>query len=575
MKKVVKKFIFPIATLTVLLLIPSLAHAIHVPGHSLVPVPVIGAAVNAVKNIGNILTDIAANAVGWAVFVVTYIIATVVGALIGFVAFFVEVALQLNSNIVRSNAVQSGFKIATSVANLGFVAAIIVIAIATILRSQTYGIKKILWKLVVAALLVNFSLVIAGVIINFADGLTLYFLKAASPDFSYGPFTGFANSLAGAFAPHRAFLSFNNETGHLEGINPAIQGAAGPGQSLAAIITPLFSLGFVSLFLILILLTLIALFVMLIIRYVYLSVLLILMPFAWLLWIFPGFQSNWSKWWHNFLRWTFFAPIMVFFLYLAISTAGVMSGNNAGNDPRNPIGAYAGNNFASLSTHPILAGLQNFVGGFTNQILGTVLQMIVVLALALGGLFAANSLSITGAKVAYGAATGAVKAVGGWAGTKGSGAGARLITQKPTRPPPPAATGVKGAFQKIIHPFRVGAYHAQRVTQATAEKIVPKAMYTDIKRFGEAAKKSPGLFRSVYGGAKSGSGIFKAGREKGEAMLNRLYTKKSALQGELDLLHRAAPGALNPTQQQRLIDLPGLITEVDTKINDLEQQSKP
>ena len=50
--------------------------------------------------------------------------------------------------------------------NLGFILAIIIIAFATILRLESYAIKQTLWKLIVAALLVNFSLVICGGIIS-------------------------------------------------------------------------------------------------------------------------------------------------------------------------------------------------------------------------------------------------------------------------------------------------------------------------------------------------------------------------------------------------------------------------
>ena len=62
-----------------------------------------------------------------------------------------------------------------SFTNLGFVLAIIVIAFATIFRIQSYAMKQVLWKLIVAALLVNFSLVIAGAFINIADNVTSSF----------------------------------------------------------------------------------------------------------------------------------------------------------------------------------------------------------------------------------------------------------------------------------------------------------------------------------------------------------------------------------------------------------------
>ena len=77
MKKVVKKFIFPIAILTILLLIPSQAHAVGITKD-------IAKVVTAGKDlVGSFFTDIAASTIGWVVCTIGYIIATVVGGLIG------------------------------------------------------------------------------------------------------------------------------------------------------------------------------------------------------------------------------------------------------------------------------------------------------------------------------------------------------------------------------------------------------------------------------------------------------------------------------------------------------------
>jgi hypothetical protein len=53
------------------------------------------------------------------------------------------------------------------VANLGFVLFIILIALATIVRYQDYEAKKLLPRLIAAAILVNFSIAIPTVILNF------------------------------------------------------------------------------------------------------------------------------------------------------------------------------------------------------------------------------------------------------------------------------------------------------------------------------------------------------------------------------------------------------------------------
>ena len=90
-------------------------------------------------------------------------------------AALLDVALQANALLLSSPVVLKGWGIVLDFANLGFVLAIIIIAFATIFRMQSYAMKQTLWKLIVAALLVNFSLVIAGAFINVADNVTSSF----------------------------------------------------------------------------------------------------------------------------------------------------------------------------------------------------------------------------------------------------------------------------------------------------------------------------------------------------------------------------------------------------------------
>src|SRR5262249_14801468 len=95
-----------------------------------------------------------------AIYLISLLINSVLGFLIMLAAMLTQAILGLNNHVFDSPAVQSGFSVALAFANLGFVLAIIVIAIATILRNHTYGIKELFWKLVVMAILVNFGLVI-------------------------------------------------------------------------------------------------------------------------------------------------------------------------------------------------------------------------------------------------------------------------------------------------------------------------------------------------------------------------------------------------------------------------------
>ena len=95
--------------------------------------------------------------------------AWIFGALISVESCLISVVLNINAGILHTSFVQTGFSISLSVANLAFVLGIIVIALATILRIESYSIKKMLWKLVVMAILVNFGLVIIAPIVGFSN----------------------------------------------------------------------------------------------------------------------------------------------------------------------------------------------------------------------------------------------------------------------------------------------------------------------------------------------------------------------------------------------------------------------
>ena len=129
---------------------------------------------------------------------------------------------------------------------------------------------------------------------------------------------------------------------------------------------------------------LITLAVLLLVRYVALGILLILLPLAWLTWIFPSFKSNFSKWWSEFIKWAFFPPLALFFVYLAFVTA--VKGTASGQQYLSTAAAIP-NNAAS--------GVEGALGigiGTVDPITQAVNEILLV-ALMMGGVFAASSLS--------------------------------------------------------------------------------------------------------------------------------------------------------------------------------------
>ncbi len=370
--------------------------------------------------------------VGGIVYIILLIANTIGGVLIALITYLTGIILQLSTNVVNAYAVQTGFSVTLAIANLGFVLAIIIIAIATILHRETYGVKKTLWKLVTAAVLVNFSLVIGGAFISFSNTFTNSFLSqlpGTGPN-NPSPFE-FAKQLSAAFSPQRAFISsaFASSTAAAGGssswlgsVAKAVAGSTGPlgslaasvltggtsGQDLASVFTPLVSLAMALGFLIVIVITLAVFLFMLVVRYVALAILLIIMPLAWLMWLFPKTANLWSRWWNTFLRWTFFAPIVIFFLWLAIATANALNGKGGTNDLAFLNGAGYQPEITGIMA-PVAAAIGSFIGTFAT----TALSGIIVIGLALGGMIVADKMSITGAAAGISGAK--------WVGNKAKG----------------------------------------------------------------------------------------------------------------------------------------------------------
>lgn len=390
-KRTLKKILFPALLVALVLLIVSTreTHAQGVPS--------------------SFLIDVAGWMVGKLFFYIGYIMAWVAGVFIGIEAWIVGAVLNMNTTVFDTAIVQTGFGISLAIANLGFVLGIIIIAIATILRRESYGIKQLLWKLVVAAILVNFGLVIIAPIFSFSNSLTQWFLNCIDPTAGGCGGNGngldsmnhFAESLAGAFNPQNGFISTflpnNTNPNDIKGVEGAFAAAQTGGQ-LSLMLVPIFSLFFVAAYLTVVVITLGALIMMLLIRYVYIAVLAVLMPFAWLMWVFPKLSHHWSKWWSNFIKWTFFAPIVVFFLYLAIITAQAMSQQTGSLG----FAVYTSN------SNTAWAGIVSLFTSIFSPIIQNALNEFVLVGLSIGGIFAANSMGIAGADVAM-KAVGAVK----------------------------------------------------------------------------------------------------------------------------------------------------------------------
>lgn len=236
---------------------------------------------------------------------ILWIIAKVGGWLV-WLASLVLVPMLTWSTFVRDPLVTSGWTFLQGMANLGFIFALLFIAVATTLQLDIGSPKKMLPRLLIAALLINFSLVIAGVVLDMSRVVMAIIMRAIigiGTNIEDLPIKMLASSdLMGA--------AFDTGTLRTEG-----------SITLKASSTHWSSVHNVAMATLFIWVTAVAFIIIavgLFIRYIALVLLLIVSPIAYLAIAFPGMQGVAKKWWASFLKYVIYGPVMLFVLALIV-----------------------------------------------------------------------------------------------------------------------------------------------------------------------------------------------------------------------------------------------------------------
>lgn len=457
------------------------------------------------------LFSCASNPATCGVYYVSLVVNGVMALILTGGAFLVKLGLQFNDNIFTAPAVQIGFSVSLAIANLGFVLGIIIIAIATIIRNQTYGIKQLLWKLVMMAILVNFGLVITAPIVGFAGSMSTYFINATSPSSATGGYDGYVNTMMNAFnpqavndAPAAGSTSASSMSGavcahwFLNGVfNPFVPDAstlyavckvAGIPttnsqdylwQSTMALFFDIAFSGIAAF-------TFLCLAILLIIRYLMLGGLLIVLPLAWLTYVFPKFDNSFSKWWNTFIKWVLFPPLALFFIYLAFSTAA-LTGNPGSTNTTASAVSYTATVIGGVGTSnqpsPLIQSLneQTGIGGGVFQ---QAADEVLLVGLMIMGLMFALSLSGKAGSTVVNGATTVSKVAAGYVGKKGKRVvGDRLRTAgQKYNPETKETTSALQRFGSRLQGIPiVGALGGRAAGSAIANYAAPKAVGAERK----------------------------------------------------------------------------------------------
>ncbi|MBI4433337.1 hypothetical protein HY632_01040, partial [Candidatus Uhrbacteria bacterium] len=226
------------------------------------------------------------------------VVISFLGKLLLLVIYVLTLVAQYNS-FVTSPAVSNGWVIVRDIANMFFIIALLVIAFGTILSIKEYQVQSLLPKLVFGAIFINFSKTIAGIFIDLSQVAMMTFVN------------GFAAAAAGNFA--QAF-----QIQQIVTITPMETA----GTDILQVV-----MGYLLAFVLLAiaLATCVVMTVILAYRVVMLWALVVLSPLPYLLNAIPQGKKYANEWWSEFGKYLTTGPVLAFFLWLALVTAG--SGN--------------------------------------------------------------------------------------------------------------------------------------------------------------------------------------------------------------------------------------------------------
>ncbi|MFH1308454.1 MAG: hypothetical protein ABIH51_00385 [Patescibacteria group bacterium] len=342
----------------------------------------------------------------------------------GFMDGMLDIGFDSNMNVVKK-----AWGTTRDIANMMFILFLVVVAFATILRNEQYGVKQLLPKIILIALLINFSFVIAATIVDFSNIASKLFINEIRTKTGEG---GISGTFGDAMSLGETKMSVNCE----EYVNKKIKECArwaAAGLIGAAInlncqikyanlkktceknkeilvsdregnfLNSIVSLTVGSLVMLIAAFTFFAGGIMLLIRIVVIWFLLMIVPLAFICYIMPALRKNWQDWWKTFLKWCFFAPIYTFFIWLAFIVA--TNGNNK------QIATSIVDEVAKKSV-----GFDPYGSTFVINPAEQLISYGFIIALLIGGIIVSQKLGIYGANTAMNIAKKAKDGTLKWAG---------------------------------------------------------------------------------------------------------------------------------------------------------------
>ncbi len=317
--------------------------------------------------------------------------------------------------------VENAWGTVRDLANMFFILILLLMSFGTILQVQGYGYRQMLSKLLLMAILVNFSKSIVAILIDFSQIVTLTFLAPV--------LSNLAGNIVVAMGLQN-IMSLRDNYQDNNKVNPD------DGYTSVSYLMAMILGGIMMIITTVIIGVILIMFVM---RIVGLWIMVILSPLAFLARAFPKMASYYSQWENELSKNLTAGPALAFFMWLAFSIVG--QGNISGDFK--DVNDIAKNTATDVKQYEE-ASYSTVVSKAVEQ--SNMLNFIIAISLLMAGLKMAASSGVAGASMAgkasgslqkwgsrlgRGATIGAAAGVGAlaWRGTSGEGGAKGLIGQ--------------------------------------------------------------------------------------------------------------------------------------------------
>ncbi len=250
-----------------------------------------------------------------------------VGALIFNLAMEFTV-IKMGYYINGNTGIEAAWIVLRDLANLGLVYALLLIGISTILRINRYGYRVLLARIIIVALLVNFSLFLTKGVVEvsnvLANGVYKLIAEPTGPGCNGGVSTVSSRISECSNAGISAAIVQTTRISSIYDGTPIVENSnVGGVQNI--------SQGFlVMVFLIITAFVLLGGALMLITRYIILIFLMILSPLAFVAWTLPKTEHYAKEWWGKLINQSFFAPFYLLMIWVSLSVLSGISPNLTG-----------------------------------------------------------------------------------------------------------------------------------------------------------------------------------------------------------------------------------------------------